>query len=135
MNNEFRWKQRLENFPKAYDTFCRTLNRHKELPEDEIIKMALVQAFEFTCELAWNVMKDYLESEGFTEVKSPKQTIRTAFQAGLINDADKWMEMIQKRNLASHAYDQTILDETVQYIKDEFYPLVTKFYEDMKGRP
>jgi len=135
MNNEFRWKQRLENFCKAYDTFCRTLNRHKELPEDEIIKMALVQAFEFTCELAWNVMKDYLESEGFTEVKSPKQTIRTAFQAGLINDADKWMEMIQKRNLASHAYDQTILDETVQYIKDEFYPLVTKFYEDMKGRP
>src|SRR5690554_547187 len=135
MNNEFRWKQRLENFCKAYDTFCRALNRHKELPEDEIIKMALVQAFEFTYELAWNVMKDYLESEGFTEVKSPKQTMRTAFQAGLINDGEKWMEMIQKRNLASHAYDQTILDETVQYIKDEFYPLVTKFYEDMKGRP
>ena len=67
-------------------------------------------------------------------VNSPKQTIRTAFQAGLITDAEKWMEMIQRRNLASHAYDQTILRETVQYIKDEFYQLVTKLYEDMKER-
>ncbi|NLY89146.1 MAG: DUF86 domain-containing protein [Firmicutes bacterium] len=132
MSNEFRWKQRFENFSKAYHTLCRILKRHKELPEDEIIKMALVQAFEFTYELAWNVMKDYLESEGFTEVKSPKQTMRTAFQVGLINNAEKWMETIQKRNLASHAYEQTILDETVQFIRDDFYLLVTKLYEDMK---
>lgn len=134
MNNEIRWKQRFHNFSKAYKTFCRTLNRLEESPVDEIIQMALVQAFEVTYELAWNVMKDYLENEGLTEVKSPKQTIRIAYQAGLINDAEKWMEMIQKRNLASHAYDQTILDETVQYIKDEFHPLVTKLYDDMKGR-
>jgi|SRR5690554_4384535 len=134
MNNEIRWKQRFQNFSNAYNTFCKTLRRHEDAPNDEIIQMALVQAFEFTYELAWNVMKDYLENEGFAEVKSVKQTIRTAFQAELITDAEEWMKMIQKRNLASHAYNQSILNETVEYIKVEFYPLVRKLYEDMKGR-
>jgi nucleotidyltransferase substrate binding protein (TIGR01987 family) len=134
MNNDIRWKQRFQNFSNAYNTFCKTLNRHESAPDDEIVQMALVQAFEFTYELAWNVMKDYLESEGFDEVANAKQTIRIAFQAELITDAEKWMEMIQKRNLASHTYNQKILRETVQYIKDEFYPLVRKLYEDMKGR-
>ena len=134
MNKGIRWEQRFQNFTNAYHTFCKTFSRQEGEPDDEIIQMALVQAFEFTFELAWNVMKDYLENEGFTKVNSPKQTMRTAFQAGLITDAEKWMEMIQRRNLASHAYDQTILRETVQYIKDEFYQLVTKLYEDMKGR-
>ncbi len=134
MNNDLRWKQRFQNFTNAYNTFFRTLQRHETEPEDEIIQMALVQTFEFTYELTWNVMKDYLENEGYDEVKNPKQTIRTAFQAELITDAEKWMEMIQKRNLASHTYDQTILNETVQYIKDEFFPLVRKLHEDLKAR-
>lgn len=132
MNNELRWKQRFQNFENAYKTFCRTQERQTQEPDDEIIQMALVQAFVFTYELAWNVMKDYLENEGFDEVKNAKQTIRVAFQAELITDAEKWMEMIQKRNLASRTYNQTILDETVAYINDEFFPLVRKLYEDLK---
>jgi nucleotidyltransferase substrate binding protein (TIGR01987 family) len=134
MNNEIRWKQRFQNFESAYQTFFRTLERLKSEPDDEIIQMALVQAFEFTYELAWNVMKDYLENDGFDEVKNAKQTIRTAFQAELITDAEGWMETIQKRNMASHAYNQTILHETVTFIQDEFFPLVRKFREDLKAR-
>lgn len=134
MNNDIRWKQRFQNFENAYNTFVRMIDRHEKTPDDEAVQMALVQAFEFTYELAWNVMKDYLENEGFDEVRNAKQTIRTAFQAELITDAEGWMEMIQKRNLASHAYNLTILHETVTFIKDEFFPLVRRLREDLKAR-
>ncbi|MFH2032759.1 MAG: nucleotidyltransferase substrate binding protein [Bacteroidota bacterium] len=134
MNNELRWKQRFQNFEKAYKTLNRALDRFEAEPEDEMLQMALVQTFEFTFELSWNTMKDYLENEGFDEVKNSKQTIRTAFRAELIYDAEKWMDVIQKRNLASHTYNQSILEETVKYIKEEFYPLVRKLYEDLKNR-
>ncbi|MFH1563897.1 MAG: nucleotidyltransferase substrate binding protein [Nitrospirota bacterium] len=134
MNNDIRWKQRFQNFENAYNTFNRMINRYDVSPDDEAIQMALVQAFEFTFELAWNTMKDYLENEGYDEVKNSKQTIRTAFRAELIYDAEKWMDVIQKRNLAGHTYNQSILEETVKYIKEEFYPLVRKLYEDLKNR-
>lgn len=134
MNNEIRWKQRFQNFENAYNTLCRTLSRYEDAPDDEIVQMAMVQAFEFTFELAWNTMKDYLENEGFDEVKNSKQTIRTAFQAELIKDAEGWMETIQKRNLASHTYNLVILRETVEYIQNDFFPLARKLYEDLKNR-
>ncbi|GAC1374430.1 MAG: nucleotidyltransferase substrate binding protein [Aquirhabdus sp.] len=132
MNNELRWRQRFQNFENAYNMLCRTLDRHEAVPDDDIVQMAMVQAFEFTYELAWNTMKDYLENEGFDEVKNSKQTIRTAFQAELIHDAEGWMEAIQKRNLASHTYNQTILREAIAYIQDVFFPLVRTLYEDLK---
>ena len=134
MNNDIRWKQRFQNFDNAYQTFFRTLERQASEPEDEIIQMALIQAFEFTYELAWNVMKDYLENEGFDEVRNAKQTIRTAFQAELISDAEGWMETIQKRNMTSHAYNQTILQETVTFIAQEFFPLARRLREDLKDK-
>lgn len=132
MNNDIRWKQQFQNFENAYNTLNRVLVRYEDESEDEMIQMALVQAFEFTYELFWNTMKDYLENEGYEEVKNAKQTIRTAFQAELIYDAEKWMDVIQKRNLAGHTYNQTILEETVLYIMEEFFPLVRRLYEDLK---
>lgn len=134
MNNEQRWKQRFQNFEKAYQTFCRILERFENEREDEVIQLALVQAFAFTFEMAWNTMKDYLENEGYDEVKNSRHAIRIAFQAEIITDAEKWMDMIQKRNLASHTYNAVILEETVNYIHNEFFPLVRKLYEDLKKR-
>ena len=134
MNNEIRWQQRFQNFENAFNTLTRIINRYESTPDDEVVKMALVQAFEFSYELAWNCMKDFLENEGFTEVKNSKQAIRTAFQAELILDAEGWMTAIQKRNLASHSYNDIILMETVEYIKDEFYPIVSKLYQDLKNQ-
>ncbi len=134
MNNEIRWQQRFQNFENAFNTLTRIISRYESTPDDEVVKMALVQAFEFSYELAWNCMKDFLENEGFTEVKNSKQAIRTAFQAELILDAEGWMTAIQKRNLASHSYNDIILEETVEYIKDEFYPIVSKLYQDLKNQ-
>lgn len=134
MNNELRWKQRFQNFENAYNTLNRALTRFEADSEDEMVQMAMVQAFEFTFELSWNTMKDYLENEGFDNVGNSRRTIRVAFQEGLITDAEEWMEMIEKRNLASHTYNEVVLKETIQYIKEEFFPLARKLYEDLKKR-
>lgn len=134
MNNELRWKQRFQNFENAFNTLTRIISRYDSQPEDEVVQMAMVQAFEFSYELAWNCMKDYLENEGFFEITNPKQTIRTAFQSKLIQDAEAWMLAIKKRNLASHTYNQILLEETVSYIKNEFYPLASKLYSDLKSQ-
>lgn len=75
---------------------CRTLQRFHVDSHDEIVHLALVQTFEFTFELAWNTMKDYLEFEGFNQIRSSKQAIRTAFQIELIDDAEKWMSVVEK---------------------------------------
>ena len=79
-------------------------------------------------------MKDYLENEGYDEVRNSKQTIRMAFQAELITDAELWMEMIQKRNIASHAYEQAVLEETVDYIHNVFAPLMHKLHADLQSK-
>ncbi|MGI6393487.1 MAG: nucleotidyltransferase substrate binding protein [bacterium] len=129
MNNELRWKQRLKNFEKAYSTFCRILNDSQYSTDSEMVNMALVKSFEFTYELAWNTMKDYLENEGYDNVDNSKKAIRTAFRAELIKDPEVWMEMVQKRNLTSHIYNATILKEAVEFIKNKFYPEVEKIIE------
>lgn len=134
LSNDIRWKQRFQNFENAFLTLARMIDRIHQNPQDEAVKMALVQSFEFSFELAWNVLKDYLENEGFKEVSSPKQVIRTAFHAQIIAQVSDWMEAIQKRNLASHTYNQEILSETVNYITSFFFPLAQKFYQDFKSR-
>jgi nucleotidyltransferase substrate binding protein (TIGR01987 family) len=132
VDNDIRWKQRFANFENAYIVFRRALERHEAEPCDEIIQMGLVQAFEFTYELAWNTIKNYLENEGFGEFQGSKQVIRAAFQAKLIDDAEQWMEAVKKRNLTSHTYNSLVLDEGIDFITKTFSPLVIKLYEDLK---
>lgn len=132
VDSAIRWKQRFANFENAYIVFRRALERHEAEPSDEIIQMGLVQAFEFTYELAWNTIKDYLENEGFGEFQGSKQVIRAAFQAKLIGDAEQWMEAVKKRNLTSHTYNSLVLGEGIDFITKTFSPLVIKLYEDLK---
>ncbi len=124
MDNPMRWKQRFQNFEKAYAQFAKIV----EIPKpSDIEKMALVQAFEFTFELFWKTMKDYLDEEGF-DLDSPKDVIRQAFKSEHIADAEIWMEALKKRNITVHTYDAKIMEETVIFIKDQFFPQVRDWY-------
>ena len=126
MNNPNRWRQRFDNFTKAYQKLVMVAEK-EALREDEIAKMALIQAFEFTFELAWKTLKDYMEEEGF-ELSSPKSVIRQAFQAKYISNGQVWMEALKKRNNTVHNYDALIMDETVVFIVEEFYPALRDWY-------
>ncbi len=125
MNNPIRWKQRFENFKRAYQLMVKII----ELGElNEIEKMALIQAFEFTFELSWKTMKDYLEEEGFS-MDSPKSVIRQAFQSGYITEADVWMEALIKRNNTVHNYNSLVMEETIHFIRDSYYPLLRNWHD------
>ena len=82
--------------------------------------MAVIQAYEFTVELSWKVLKDFLEKEEVINAKSPKQVIRQSFQLDLIDDAEKWLEALKRRNLTSHVYSPEVLQETVDFIYNDF---------------
>ncbi len=86
-------------------------------------KAGMIQIFEVAFELSWKVMKDYLLAEGY-DVKSPRESIKTAFDYGLIADGAKWLEALEKRNLAAYTYDESILDELQSLITRDYHPLM-----------
>ncbi len=130
MNNNIRWIQRFENFEKAFLLLDEVIDKDINL-YSQLEKEGIVQRFEILIELSWKVLKDYLENEGH-DIKTPKQTIRQAFQDEIITDGEQWMTALQQRNLTSHTYDNEILEKTVSYIIDEFYPLVRDLYQRLK---
>jgi nucleotidyltransferase substrate binding protein (TIGR01987 family) len=135
--DDIRWKQRFQNFDKAYGTFCRTLERYRVNRDDEVVKMALVKSFEFTYELAWKTMKDYLEAEGAGTARGSREAIRFGFQAALLRDeaeAEKWQETVDIRNKMSHDYNQTLVDSAVVFVEGTFFPLVARLHEVLGAR-
>jgi nucleotidyltransferase substrate binding protein (TIGR01987 family) len=85
-------------------------------------QQGLIQAFEFTHELGWNVLKDYLEQQGIFGLIGSRDASRSAFQNGLITDGEAWMDMIKARNLTSHTYNPEVADSVTRDILMRFYP-------------
>jgi len=133
MNKDIRWKQRFQNFKKALSnlTSAFELAQVRELSDLEM--QGMIQGFEFTFELAWNVMKDYLEEQGITGIIGSKNAIRQAFNIGLIKDGDLWMDMINDRNLASHLYEEEMADDLYDAIINTYYYFFCEFAEKMNS--
>lgn len=131
MNKEdIRWKQRFDNFIKAYKELEEVERLVKQRPLTKLEKQGLIQCFEYNHELAWNVLKDYLEEQGFINIIGSKNATREAFKQNLINDGEVWMNMIKDRNLTSHAYDKKLADEIIDKILNQFYPELKIFADD-----
>ena len=91
-----------------------------------------IQRFEYTHELAWKVMKDYAEYQGYTDIRSSRDAIRKALEMGLIDDK-QWMETIEARNLTSHNYDNDVVSEIYENITNFYFPLFCRFEEKMQS--
>ena len=123
-----RWKQRFENFEKSF----LLLREYVQIKSPSKIERAGgIQFFEMSFELAWKTLKDYLESEGF-EPKSPKATLKQAFQSDLIEDGHIWMDALDDRNLTVHTYDEETAEEIEFKIKNEYYIVLEKLYNKLK---
>lgn len=107
-----------------------TLSQSRELSELE--QQGLIQAFEFTHELAWKVMKDYLRSLGMETLIASRDSTRAAFAAELISDGEAWMDMILSRNLSSHTYNLDIATHLVSKISATYAPLLGSFEKKMR---
>ena len=131
MEEDIRWKQRFSNYKKALQTMKSAVDLASGRELSDLEKQGLIQGFEFTFELAWNVMKDYLEEQGITGIIGSKNAVRQAFNKGLVNDGQIWMEMIESRNISSHSYDEEIAEKLQQKIIDIYFGQLTAFAEKM----
>ena len=125
-----RWKQRFSNYKKALAQLKKFIDKG-ELSELEM--QGLIKAFEFTYELAWNVMKDFLEYQGSTGLIGSRDTIREAFKVEIITDGEGWMDMLKKRNLTTHTYNEDIAEEVVSAVLKKYYKLFLSFESKMSS--
>jgi nucleotidyltransferase substrate binding protein (TIGR01987 family) len=122
---ETRWKQRFENFEKA----CFQLDEFIAKGDlNKFEKQGLIQCFEYTFELAWKTLKDYLEAQGF-DVKTPRQTIQQAFQIEMINNGHVWIDALEKRNLLAHTYSEENANQAEFLIKEKYYYFLKELYQ------
>lgn len=129
-SDEIRWKQRFDNFEKSFILFKRLVSLEEY---DEIERLAFVKSFEMVFELSWKLLKDYLELEGFI-VKSPRQTIKQAFEISLIKKGDIYLKALEIRNNLAHRYDDEYSNEVISFIKCEFIEELDELYMFFKGR-
>lgn len=124
---DIRWKQRFENFNKSY----KLLSKYAKKPiTTELERAGIIQFFEMTFELAWKVLKDYLEAQEYL-VKSPRETVKQAFQIGLIDNGHIWMDALSNRNLTTHTYDEELANKMTDEIINMYLPELDKMYEKL----
>jgi len=128
---DIRWQQRLTNYSKALEQLGNAIAISQQRPLSELEKQGLIQAFEFTHELAWNVMKDYFSWQGNPGITGSRDAAREAFQKGLVEDGEGWMEMIKSRNQTSHTYQQKVADEIAGKVIEHYFPLFQGFLQTM----
>mgnify|MGYP006428401247 FL=1 len=117
MTEDIRWIQRFNNWTKALGQLTRFLDR-EELNELEL--QGLVQSFEYNHELSWKTQKDFLEAQGVTELYGSKNVAKKAFETGLVEDGEVWMDMIDSRNLTSHTYNEETTEKITTAIIEQY---------------
>ena len=146
-DTDIRWQQRFSNFNKALAklsdaiAFIKSDLEKQEIDHenteeilDEILKEGFIQRFEYTHELAWNVMKDFLSEVGDVKIYGSKDATKEAFKAELIENGDVWMEMIKSRNQTSHTYNEETADEIYNKILNEYYDAFIRFQKVMEEK-
>lgn len=129
---DIRWQQRFANYQKALNQLTEAIENNGTNPID-IIKEGIIQRFEFTHELAWKVMKDYLEYEGYQNIVGSRSATREAFNKGLITEGQLWMNMIESRNTTVHTYQEEILVDEFNKIVNVYFSLLIDFSNKMKS--
>lgn len=127
-NKDIRWKQRFQNFEKAI-THLKEAVAKKDLSDLE--KAGVIQIYEFTFELGWKTVKDFLEDKDVI-VKFPRDTIKEGFRYEIIKNGDVWMDMLEKRNLMSHTYDDQKAQLAYNFIVTAYFEELFDVYTTLK---
>lgn len=127
MQQDLRWKQRFSNFKKAVVSLEVGGKLFAVSGLSELEKQGVIQGFEFTHELSWKVMQDFLKEKGETSIYGSKDATRLAFNRGLISNGEGWVGMIKDRNLSSDTYQEEVAEKIFNNIVDIYYPLFKQF--------
>ncbi|MEZ4740984.1 MAG: nucleotidyltransferase substrate binding protein [Bdellovibrionota bacterium] len=129
-DKDIRWLQRLNNFKTAFTQlkeFAAIENMNK------FEAQGLIQCFEYNYELAWNAIKDFYSSQGDTNIQGSRDAFRLAFNRGLIENGEAWMDMVKSRTLTSHTYNQKTADEVVEKILTVYFGLFRALLTKLEG--
>jgi len=135
VEKDIRWIQRFNNYRRALKKFNQAVDIISNKLEwgeeiDDLLEEGLIQRFEYTHELAWKVMKDYAQYQGYTNIQGSRDAFRKAFEMGIIEN-EAWMESINDRNLTSHNYDDETVAEILESIIDTYALLFNDFEKKM----
>ena len=117
--SDIRWKQRFDNLQRAYKRLQWALEMTEQAPDADLIRMAVIKAYEFTFELSWKTLKDYLTYNGI-DARLPRDVIKQGFATGLIANGQLWIDMLEERNLMAHTYDDTRARQAVEQIQKRY---------------
>ena len=129
---DIRWIQRFNNFAKAFAQLKEAVELSEQRPLSKLEEQGLIQGFEYTHELAWNTLKDFLEERGVKNVFGSRDTTREAFKIGLIENGEAWMKMIESRNLTSHTYNEETAAEIVSAAIHSYFAEFENFHTRME---
>jgi nucleotidyltransferase substrate binding protein (TIGR01987 family) len=125
---DIRWIQRFDNFKRAFARLSAATELAEQRDLTDLERQGLIQSFEFTHELAWNILKDFLSSRGSSgQFYGSKDATRAAFAAGLIEDGETWMKMIGHRNESSHTYNDEVAGKIMEAVRTLYVPAFEAF--------
>lgn len=122
-DEDTRWLQRFQHYRNALAQLGEAVALYHTRTLSPLEQQGLIKAFEFTHELAWNVMKDYFEYQGDTSIMGSRDATRAAFNRGMITDGERWMSMIKSRNQSSHTYNRKTAEAIIQDVVTTYYDL------------
>jgi nucleotidyltransferase substrate binding protein (TIGR01987 family) len=128
-----RWYCRFDNYRRAFNLLREAIEQKSPLTQLE--KEGVIQRFEYTMELAWKTLKDYLESEGvvFDQI-TPRAVIRRAFEAGIIKQGEIWQNALDARNRMSHTYNFDIFEQVIADIHTSYLAAFDDLHEFLLAR-
>lgn len=119
---DIRWRQRFDQFVRALAWLREAADLAAERPLSELEQEGLIQRFEYTFELAWKVVRDYMEHLGNEDVTGPRSAFRLGVRSKVLGDEQVWIDMVNARNLTSHTYDQDVVAGIARDVLDRFLP-------------
>lgn len=133
-NEDVRWLQRLSNFQKALAQLDEAVQLMGLRSLSRLEKQGVIQGFEYTYQLAWNTLKDFLLWQGLEGIVGSRDAIREGFSNGLISDGHGWMSMLTDRNRTSHTYNEEIAEAILDNIQKRHHPLLRELERTLSAR-
>ncbi|MDA7704911.1 nucleotidyltransferase substrate binding protein [Rickettsiales bacterium] len=118
LQKDIRWQQRFNNYQKALSMLSKFIQK---TDLNELEEQGLIQSFEYTHELAWKTLADFIKDSGNSKIYGSKDAAREAFNLGLISNGAIWMDMIVSRNMTSHTYNEETTIKIISAIKNNYY--------------
>ena len=131
--SDIRWRQRFDNLQRAYRRLVSMLELLQQDQDSEVVRLAVIKAYEFTFELSWKTLKDFLAYNGI-DARLPREVIKQAFATGLLVDGELWIAMLEERNLMAHTYDDARAKAAVTQIQNRYLAGLTQLQELLAAR-